>query len=678
MSTKLIIVESPAKIRTIKKILGESYDVDASYGHIRDLDKESFRGFGIDINNGYQPVYKIIEEKSGKKSKKEIVRNLQNKAKGASEVLLASDPDREGEAIAWHLSQVLKHKNIKRITFNAITKSAVTEAIKHPRDIDLDLFYSQQARRILDRLVGFTLSPVLWSQIARGLSVGRVQSPALVLIADREKEVIAFKPEEYWDIFAHVITHKKDNYILKLEKISGKKKRVSNNDEALKTCNQIEKTWNKGDVKVNKNKVKRSPQPPFITSTLQRAGNTILGWTAEKTMMVAQGLYENGHITYMRTDSVRMSDEAIIAIGGYVKNKFGKEYYQHRVFSTKKEAQDAHEAIRPTHIDVLSVDDNDANALYSLIWARSVASQMADAILNETSVVASIDVFELCAKGFIVEFDGFSKVWKLGDTESLPEVKDGIKNNILKTTEKEQKFTKAPPRYSEARLIEVLEKEGVGRPSTYAAIVEVLLKRNYVVREGRGKSAVLKATDLGIQVSDFLKKNLEKYVSMGFTAGMEMDLDSIENGKAKWNEVLDKYYPALKSEADKIRKTRELVGKKCPKCKMELVYRPGKQGRFVGCSGYPQCDYSEGDNRSQSTKLDEKCPKCGRNLAVRNGKYGEFIGCTGYPKCKYIKKQESGKKCPECGKDLMHIFSKKTKKKFWGCSGYPECKYTGR
>ena len=676
MAKKLVIVESPAKVQTLKKFLGSDYEVEASYGHVRDLNNKTFGGFGIDIKNGYTPDYKNITDKIGKYSKTEQIKKLKDRAKSASEVLLASDPDREGEAIAWHLSQIIANKNIKRITFNEITKKAVLEAIKNPRDIDMNLFYSQQARRVLDRLVGYTVSPVLNRKISKGLSAGRVQSPALILLADREKEVRAFIPEDYWDVFAHVLTHKKDKYVLKLEKIGGKKERISKEDDAIRICDEIEKAWDSGDVTVVKNKVKRSPSPPFITSTLQRSGNTVLGWTAEFTMSVAQKLYEAGYITYMRTDSVRINDDTLKAIADLIKNDFGDKYYKHRAYTTKEKAQDAHEAVRPTDVSVEKISgvSSDEAALYNLIWKRTIACQMSDAILDETVVKAIIDKYELSAKGLAVDFDGYGRVWGFSEMETLTEIIDGIKNNILKTTEKEKKTTKAPPRYSDARLIEVLEKEGVGRPSTYAAIIKKLVERHYVIREGSGKKATLQVSDLGIQVSDYLKETFTQYVSMGFTSQMETDLDGVEEGKTQWVTVVDKYYPDLKKQADTLLKQKEIVGEQCPDCGKDLVFRIGRSGKFIGCSGYSKCKFTREVDGNKHPELQEDCPDCGSKLLYRRGKFGDFIGCSAYPKCKYIKRE--GPKCPDCSDGvLMKRFSKKTKKPFMGCSNYPKCSY---
>lgn len=679
MSKTLLIVESPSKIKTIKKFLGSDYEVEASYGHVRDLDKSN-KGFGVDIANGYEPSYEVMTQKSGSKTKKQIIKDLNEKAKKCEQVILATDPDREGEAIAWHLAQVIKHKNIKRITFNEITKQAVLEAIKKPRDINIDLFYSQQARRILDRLVGFTLSPVLWAKIQRGLSVGRVQSPALIVIANREKEVLVFKPEEYWDVYAHVITtHKKENYVMKLEKIENKADRISDEKTALKICEEIEAKWNDSIINIRSDEVIRKPYPPFITSTLQKYANSALGWSASKTMQVAQRLYEAGKITYMRTDSPKFSDEAMNTIQKLIKKDYGDKYYHKNVHASKAGAQEAHEAIRPSDFQVKDVDDSEDNLLYSMIWKRSVASQMSDAILSETKVRCHVDLrgkddckYLLMAKGLVIKFDGFSKVMPIDIKDKLPDVCAGVDYNKLKTTEKEQKFTKAPPRYSEARLIETLEKEGVGRPSTYAAIIEVLLKRQYVERSGKGKGSVLQATPLGIQVSDYLQEVLNKYVAMGFTAGMEKDLDEIENGTNNWVDVLDKYYPDLKKDADSIKKVKDYADGECPDCGSKLVVKISKTGKFIGCEGYPKCKYTKSlDGESNSTG--EKCPECEKDLVVKNGKFGKFVACSGYPDCKYIKKET--KPCPDCGGNLVQRYSKAKKKKFWGCESYPECKH---
>ena len=701
----LIIVESPSKIKTIKKIVGSDYEVMASFGHIRDLD-DSFGGLGVDTQNGYAPFYTVIKEKKSKiknsnavnfKSKDHIVKEIKAKAKTCDMVLLASDPDREGEAIAWHLKEVLRHKNVKRIVFNEITPKAVKAAIDNPRDINIELFYAQQARRILDRLMGFTLSPVLWKKIAKGLSVGRVQSPALRMIAEREKEIVVFVPEEYYDVFASVNCKGKP-YVVKLEKTEGSKDRVSKADEAEKIKEFTNDNWySKGKVSLDKKQVKKKPGGPFTTALLQKTCNNMLGWTADRAMRTAQNLYESGFITYMRTDSVRFADEAMDMIEDTIKQKYGKQYYHRNVYSNdnKKNIQDAHEAIRPTDLKRDDIDDgsrSDVNILYKMIWNRTVASQMSPAVLNETVVKIKVGKYEYSAKGAVVEFDGFSRVWKIDDVEMLPEISLDINDNKLESIDVKQKFTKAPPRFSEAKLVDSLEKEGVGRPSTYAAIIEVLLRRNYVAREGTGKSAVLKATQLGIEVSDFLGKSFDKYVSTSFTSQMEYDLDSIEQGNAVWNDVLDKYYPALKNEVKSVLGNVEHVGRVCPECGNDLVYKIGKYGKFISCSGYPKCKRMEKIEGAPAgnTAIGEKCPTCGSELVVKKGKFGEFVACTSYPRCKYTadlpskdnsgrykKKAQamSGEKCERCGSALVERFSKKTRKKFWGCSKYPTCDY---
>ena len=695
MAKTLIIVESPSKIKTIQKIVGNGYTIMASYGHIRDLD-DSFNGLGVDVNNGYKPSYATMKMKPGTKgkmkSKTQIIDELKKAAKSCDLVLIASDPDREGEAIAWHLKNVLKHNNVKRIEFNEITPKAVKDALSNQRDINMDLFYAQQARRILDRLVGFTLSPVLWKKIAKGLSVGRVQSPALRMIANKEKEIIDFKPEEYYDLTAYVKT-KDSEYTVKLEKIEGKKDRVKTSDEAEEAKRFVDTNWDElGVISITERKAEKKPSSPFTTALLQKAGNTMLGWTAERVMKVAQSLYEEGKITYMRTDSTRLSDDAMRALQTMIKHEYGAKYYKKHVYdnvTSKNNVQGAHEAIRPSDFSVEQVDfDSDANALYKLIWKRAVASQMSNAIVRETNVDITIGRYEFNTKGSVVEFDGFSKVWPIEIDSMLPDISDDIKDNKLDLLDVQQKFTKAPARFSEAKLVGTLEKEGVGRPSTYAAIIEVLLKREYVVREGSGKGAVLKATPLGIQVSDFLGVSFEKYVTTSFTAQMESDLDDIERGKLCWSIMLDKYYPDLKGDAKDIGSQQDEVGRKCPECGEELIRKVGKFGKFVACSGYPVCRYIDKSVKEGDDEIDKDCPECGGKLVQKRSRFGAFYGCSNYPKCKHIDKEASSSvkdsggvalksegKCPECGKDMVKKFSKKTKKNFIGCSDYPNCKY---
>ena len=696
MGKTLIIVESPSKIHTIKKIVGKDYEIMASYGHICDLG-DTFNGFGVDVDNGYEPSYVIIEPKKGAKvkgkTKTQIVKDIKVMAKKCDLVLLASDPDREGEAIAWHLNSVIKHKNIKRIVFNEITHKAVKEALNNQREINLDLFYAQQARRILDRLVGFTLSPVLWKKIAKGLSVGRVQSPALRMIALREQEVNKFVPEEYWDVDARVKSLKDNGeYTVRLERLDGKKGRLNKGEDAEMAQSFIKSNWNRvGKISITTKKGERKAGPPFTTASLQKVGNTMLGWTADRVMRVAQSLYEAGKITYMRTDSTRLSDDAMKALQKVIKDNYGVHYYKMCQYdNTKKNVQDAHEAIRPSDFSVTEVDSNpDDHALYKLIWQRAVASQMANAITQETNVNIDIGRYGLGAKGSVIEFDGFSAVWKIDIDDMLPSISDKIQNNKLESVDIQQKFTKAPARYSEAKLVGELEKEGVGRPSTYASIIEVLLRRNYVTREGSGKGAVLKATDLGVEVSDYLGKTFEKYVSTSFTAQMESDLDKIESGEIQWNKMLDKYYPELRNEVKKVIGEKDLADRKCPKCGNDLVYRVGSYGKFIGCLGYPSCRYVEqGQAQGVGGDSSKKCPKCGKALVLKTGKYGVFYGCSGYPECRHIEKDTSVKsgyvkknsvvaqgKCPRCGHNLVKKFSPKTKKSFVGCSNYPECNF---
>lgn len=694
---KVIIVESPAKSKTIEKYLGKNFKVLSSKGHIRDLATTGKGGLGIDVENEFEPNYIIS------KDKKEIVASLKKTIKKKDEVYLASDPDREGEAISWHLAQVLgldvEEKN--RIVFNEITKNAVLKAVENPRQINLDLVHSQETRRMLDRIIGFKLSKLLQSKI-RSKSAGRVQSVALALIAEREEEIKAFIPEEYWNIELDVI---KDNqkFKAKLSKVNQKKPKISNIEEAqaiIEQCNQdyIVKS-------VEQKLRKKEPKLPFITSTLQQEAATKLNFSSKKTMQVAQKLYEGikvqtgieGLITYMRTDSYRLSNEFIDSAFEYIKNEYGKNY----VGSVKKvkqdNAQDAHEAIRVSDItrtpsSIKEYLSNDEFKLYELIYARTLASLMAASQFNATNVGIENNSVLFTATGQSLVFDGYLKVYQKFEKTSDELLPLLVENEILDSVsiEKSQHFTEPPLRYSEARLIKELEEKGIGRPSTYAFIIDTLQARDYVELKKTtetSKTKVFFPTEKGLFTNLKLQEFFSSIINVKYTANLENQLDEIANGEVDYVSELKKFYQDFMPLVDKAyenmeKKELELVGEKCPKCENELVYREGKFGKFISCSTYPECDYTR--NELEEPKIEEPCPECGGELVHKKGRYGSFVGCSNYPTCKYIKSDKvkkevvkSGKICPECGKELL-IRKSRYGKEFLGCSGFPKCRYMGK
>ncbi len=674
----LVIVESPAKARTISRYLGKDFIVKASVGHVRDLPKSNKQA--IDIKNGFAPHYEISP------GKEDVINEIADLAKKAKNVILATDPDREGEAIAWHIAQATKLKKPKRVVFHEITKDTVLDAINHPRSIDQRLRKAQEARRVLDRLVGYDLSGLIWKKVRYGLSAGRVQSPALRILMEREREIRNFQSETYWIITAEVKNKDKKQFQLICSKKPKSRKEVST------IVNQGKKhPWIVRNVK--ETNAKRSPQAPFITSTLQQAASSRFGFPPSKTMSVAQKLYEAGHITYMRTDSVNIGEKVKNRIRSVILKQFGKEYFSARSFKTKsKNAQEAHEAIRPTNI----VKENmgsapDQKKLYSLIWRRTIASQMKDAEILRTKITANITDNSLpnfYANGSRIMFDGWLRVDRAAkkDDVEIPKVSKDDPLTLLEINS-EEKETQPPSRYSEARLIKELEKRGIGRPSTYAPIIRTLQNREYVEKI----NSTLKPTDTGDVVSSFLEKHFMKYISDSFTAEMENSLDDIAEGKKEYEKILKNFYGPFrkdvrsKQDAKKITTLAKADAKfKCPICGSQMVIKLGKSGKFMSCSKYPECVGArtiEGKKIEGPKQLKEKCPECGSPLVRREGRYGKFIACSNYPKCKYIKsdpkeeeKRRTGVKCPMCGKGEM------TERKgrfgiFYGCSNYPECKY---
>ncbi len=714
MTKHLVVVESPAKAKTIQKYLGKDYQVLASYGHVRDLPAK--KG-SVDPQHDFAMTYIPIERNI------RHVDNIVKALKKSDSLLLATDPDREGEAISWHIfklmedKNLLKDKSVRRIFFNEITKSAIQDAINHPRDIAMDLVNAQQARRALDYLVGFNLSPLLWKKIRRGLSAGRVQSPALRLIVEREEEIERFKAEEHWKIIAQCNAKSMD-FEARLTHYNGEKLKqfsICHQDQAESAREALIKAANGNLIvdKIEKKQRKRKPSPPFITSTLQQEAARKLGFTARKTMMVAQQLYEGidigsgtvGLISYMRTDSVNLSGEAIGDIRQLIEKLYSKKHLPNapRVYKTKsKNAQEAHEAIRPTSIQqtptILKESLNvDQQKLYTLIWQRTIASQMEDVILNTVTIdlnCSDIGVFR--ANGSSIVFPGFLDVYEEGKDDSkdeessslLPQLaeKDSVKLNDIAAT---QHFTEPPPRYSEATLVKALEECDIGRPSTYATIIHTLQQREYVIVE---KKRFI-PTDVGRIVNRFLTNYFTQYVDYQFTAQLEDKLDAISRGERDWVPVLEEFWHPF---IEKIEQTDEQVQRKdvttetldepCPKCDKPLAIRLGKRGRFIGCTGYPDCDYTKDLNPESGTSdkdsellNDRKCPECSHPLQIKSGKYGKFIGCSNYPNCNHIepieKPIDTGVNCPICYKNT--IFQRKSRrgKLFYSCGGYPKCKY---
>ncbi len=710
----LVIVESPAKAKTINKYLGKDFYVLASYGHVRDLvPKEG----AVDPDNGFAMKYQVIERND------RHVQAITKALKKADTLYLATDPDREGEAISWHLYELLKRrkqlkdKEVKRVVFNEITKKTVQEAIANPRDLSMDLVNAQQARRALDYLVGFKLSPLLWKKVRRGLSAGRVQSPALRMIVEREEEIEAFKAQEYWTIeadlikgaqgFAAKLTHYRDE---KLEKFS-----ITNDEQAA----EVEQTLlaaaegKLSVIKVAKKKRTRNPAAPFTTSTLQQEAARKLGFTTQRTMRVAQQLYEGidtgegamGLITYMRTDSVHLADEAIDELRSYIKQQFGADQLptSPRTFKTKaKNAQEAHEAVRTTSIlrtpkELQSHLTKDQFRLYELIWKRTIACQMIHATINTVAADLTCgDKGLFRANGSTIANPGFMAVYmesvddaKKGadDEKMLPQLEEGEQID-LKLIRPEQHFTEPPPRYSEASLVKALEEHGIGRPSTYASIISTLQDREYVELEKKRFTP----TDVGRVVKKFLTNYFTRYVDYDFTAKLEDDLDDVSLGKKEWIPLLSQFWGPFKERIDDTQEnvkrsdvTQEKMDEACPKCDKPLSIRLGRHGRFIGCTDYPTCDYTRdlnGDSKEQEEPEiveGRKCPECDSDLVIKRGRYGKFIGCSSYPDCKHIepleKPQDTGVSCPKCDKGTLLKRKSRRGKIFYSCSTYPDCDY---
>ena len=686
MGQKLVIVESPAKAKTIEKYLGKTYVVCASMGHVRDLPKSQL---GVDIENNYNPKYITIRGKG------ELISNIRKLAKKSDKVYLATDPDREGEAISWHLANILKisEQDKCRIEFNEITKTAVKASIKSPRTINKNLVDAQQARRVLDRLVGYEISPILWKNVKWGLSAGRVQSAALKLICEREEEINKFEPKEYWTIDCKLKKDKK-KFPIKLATYKGKKIELSKEEEANRVIEDIKE--NDFLIKsIKKGKRTKNPLPPFTTSTLQQEAVKKINFNTKRTMSIAQVLYEGveikgygtvGLITYMRTDSVRISDEAQGKALEFIKESYGDEYIpkNKRVYKGKKNAQDAHEAIRPTFVEITPEIakknlTTEQYKLYSLIWKRFVASQMESCELNTNSIEILNGDYKFRASGSTIKFDGFMKVYEYlnEDDESsvvLPKLEEG---ELLKADELEasQHFTQPPARYTEASFVKLLEEKGIGRPSTYVPTISTLLSRKYVNREKK----TLIPTELGFIINDILSKYFTQIVDADFTADMENKLDKVEEGSEEWTEIVDEFFKPLKIAIDKAEKevSKIVIEDKvsdvpCDKCGRMMVIKHSRYGDFLACPGYPECQ----NTKPIVEKVEAPCPLCGGDVLVKRSKKGNrFYGCSNYPECNFVSWTEPAKeKCSECGSYMVHKYSK-SKGKYLQCAN-KECNHT--
>ena len=681
MADKLIIVESPAKANTIKKFLGGNTKVVASMGHIRDLPKSKL---GVDIENDFEPEYINIRGKG------DLIKSLKKEAKKAKKIYIATDPDREGEAIAWHLAKILEEdkSKITRVTFNEITKSAVQKAIKEPRDIDKRVVDAQQARRVLDRIVGYKISPMLWKKVRRGLSAGRVQSVAVKLIVDREEEIEKFIPEEYWNIYADLEEKEsKKQFEARFYGKEGKKQEIHNQEEVDAILKDIKKA--KYIIQeIKRGEKKRTPAPPFTTSTLQQEASRKLGFTLKKTMSIAQGLYEGvkipergsiGLITYMRTDSVRISEEARQAAKAHIVGTYGEEYYENRYYKTKKDSQDAHEGIRPTYADlepskIKEALTNDQYKLYKLIYNRFMASQMAPAIYNTMAVTIDANGYTFKANGQSIKFKGFMTLYVEGtdsgkekeEEKVLPDLKENQEVGLIKINPK-QSFTEPPPRYTEASLVKALEEKGIGRPSTYSPTITTILDRHYIEKEQRQ----LVPTELGKVVNKLLTENFTDIINVEFTAKIEDEFDEIAEGKEEWKKMIREFYGPFSEELSKVEKelehvelVEEVSDIPCEKCGRMMVYKYGRYGKFLACPGYPECKNA----KPIVETIDVPCPKCGGTVQVRKTKRKRnYYICENNPKsCDYIswnKPKEGEKWNPEEKQEFEKAKIKATKKK---------------
>ncbi|MCH8931459.1 MAG: type I DNA topoisomerase [Nitrospinae bacterium] len=702
MGKSLLIVESPTKVDTLKKIVGKGFVIKASVGHLKDLPKKKL---GVDIENDFKPDYITIRGKG------KILAELKAAAKKADDIYLAPDPDREGEAIAYHIANEMKKLTkgkIYRVMFNELTKKAVTEAIKNPTELNTNKVNAQQARRILDRLVGYKISPILWKKVHRGLSAGRVQSVALKMVCDREKEIQDFKKEEYWTITADLKGSQEPEFQAKLFKLDQEKMEVTQEEQALEIVQAVEGgEWILEGI--TKKERKRNPVAPFITSTLQQEASRKLNFSPKKTMMLAQRLYEGltvegkgtvGLITYMRTDSTRLADEAVGNLRDFILDKFGKEYIPAKpnTYKVKKSAQEAHEAIRPTDFSIEPKPlkdkiEKDLYRLYELIWLRAVSSQMVPAILDTTQFDIRSGKYLFRANGSVIKFMGCLQVYveatdedsgaSARDDKILPDLPKGEKLHLQKILP-EQHFTQPPPRFTEALLVKALEEKGVGRPSTYASIISVIKDRDYV----RSEDKRLAPTELGTLVFELLMENFPGIMTEEFTAHMEDQLDLIEEGKIEWVETLKTFYvPFEKDLAEAEKKMRDIkseveeTDEVCEKCGQPMIIKWGRFGKFMACSGYPECKNTKEvggkDEDPDAVKAEGNCDKCNSPLIIKVGRFGKFIACSAYPDCKFTKPISLGVSCPET--DCKGYVSTRRSKKgrtFYGCSEYPNCTFT--
>jgi DNA topoisomerase-1 len=697
MSKGLVIVESPAKVKTLQKFLGEEYVIKASVGHIKDLPENEL---GVDLQKDFQPQYVTISGKG------KIIQELKKASKGAKNIYLGPDPDREGEAIAWHIAEEMKDgdKNIYRVLFNEITKKAVLDALRHPGELQQSKYEAQQARRILDRLVGYQVSPILWEKVRRGLSAGRVQSVAVRIVCEREREIQNFVSEEYWSLTATL--KGKDSPVsfdAKLTRWKGRKVKMANEVEASAIKKALE-TVPYSVSRIAQQEKQRHPFPPFITSRLQQEAYRKLSFYAQKTMRIAQKLYEGldlgemgtiGLITYMRTDSVRVSTEALQQVRGWIKGRFGDAFLplKPNVYKSRRGAQEAHEAIRPTSIDleperVKSYLDKDQWALYKLIWDRFVASQMPSATFLQTTVEIKAGDAVFTAVGTVPVFQGFTALYMEGEDnpengngeKKLPSLSEGEILELLGLMSK-QHFTQPPYRFSEATLIKELEERGIGRPSTYATILSTIKEKGYVQLE-KGKFS---PTELGFVVNDLLVVNFPDIFDIEFTAQMEENLDKIEEGQRDWIDTLKEFYSPFQKDLEMAKVSMRDVKREkiptdaiCERCGSKMVKRWGKRGYFLACSSYPKCRYTrevEGNEENQ-VETEARCEKCGSPMVVKNGKFGRFLACSNYPTCKSTRSLDTGVRCPQEGCDGI-LVERRTRKgrTFYSCTNYPRCTY---
>jgi DNA topoisomerase-1 len=730
MSKSLVVVESPSKAKTINKYLGAGYKVLASVGHIKDLPK---KGIGIDFDNNFEPTYEVIP------GKEKVIKELKAAAKEADTIYVATDPDREGEAIGWHIKEELEgrgknRKTVRRVMFNEITKTAIQESFKHPIDIDENLVNAQQARRLLDRIVGYQVSPLLWDKVRRGLSAGRVQSVAVRLVVEREREIEAFNATEYWTIIANLSAKLPPAFDARLLRIDEKSVKASDFAEEVKASEiHIREEKQARDLvaeiqqqqfivaSVATKEKKRNPVPPFITSKLQQEASRKLRFPVKKTMQLAQRLYEGieigdeglvGLITYMRTDSTRVADSALAEVRDLISTQFGPEYLPEKAvfYRSKKDAQDAHEAIRPTAAlrtpdSVAGFLSKDELALYKLIWQRFVASQMMPALLDQTTIdISAGPRYLFRATGSVIKFNGFLAVYEEGKDEKdaddeeqahkLPLVEEG-ERLALNSLKDEQHFTEPPPRYTEATLVKALEEKGIGRPSTYASIMTVIQDREYAQRkEGR-----FYPTELGIIVNDLLVESFDDLFNVAYTAHMEEELDEIEDGKMGWTEALAEFYEKFTKDLDiaklhmrDVKRQEIITDEKCENCGSPMAKKFGRFGEFLACTNYPECKttrdipkaHDEAGEEAHAEAAEEICDNCGKPMAMKRGRFGQFLACTGYPECKTTRKIQKGGKfaapdvmleelCPKCGQQM--VLKQGRFGPFTACSNYPKCKY---